>query len=208
VVELGPAIREASGVRKATAAELPQLAGVLARAFYDDPPTSWVLPDDARRMRILERSFLLFLRKLWFPQGECYTTEGFVGAAAWELPGAWKVGVGQQLRLLPAMASIYGRLLPRLLRAFYKLESNHPHEPHFYLPFVGVDPDWQGRGIGAALIGPVLERCDREGIAAYLEASTPRSRSLYERLGFAVTEEFQLGEGSPPVWRMWRTPAR
>ena len=86
------------------------------------------------------------------------------------------------------------------------LEANHPDEPHYYLPVVGVDPDWQGRGIGAALMQPVLERCDRERMPAYLEATTPRNRALYERYGFAVTEEFELANVGPPVWRMWRAP--
>ena len=47
---------------------------------------------------------------------------------------------------------------------------------------------------------------DRDGVAAYLEASSPRNRVLYERHGFEVTEEFTLGRGSPPLWRMWRAP--
>ena len=147
------------------------------------------------------------LRKLWFKQDECYTTGGVVGAAIWERPGQWKVGMLEQLRLLPAMARINGRLLPRILRALAALESNHPAEPHYYLPFLGVDPDWQGRGLGAALLRPVLDRCDDERMPAYLEASSPRNRALYERLGFEVTEEFQVGKGSPPVWRMWRAPS-
>jgi hypothetical protein len=42
--------------------------------------------------------------------------------------------------------------------------------------------------------------------SAYLEASSPRNRGLYEHHGFGVTEEFSLGAGSPPLWRMWRDP--
>jgi ribosomal protein S18 acetylase RimI-like enzyme len=182
------------------------VAAVLARAFYDDPPTAWVFNDDARRLQLLQRSYALFLRKLWFKQDECYTTDGVVGAAVWERPGEWKVGMLDQLRLLPALARINGRLLPRVMRALAALESNHPAEPHYYLAFVGVDPEWQGRGLGAALMRPVLDRCDDEKIPAYLEASSPRNRALYERHGFEVTEEFAVGRGSPPVWRMWRAP--
>ena len=98
-----------------------------------------------------------------------------------------------QLRLLPSMARINGRLLPRALRTIATLESNHPAAPHYYLPFVGVEPEWQGRGLGTALMRPVLDRCDEEKMPAYLEASSPRNRVLYERHGFQVTEQFSVG---------------
>ena len=194
-------------MRKATAGEVPALAAALGRAFYDDPPTRWVFPDDGLREELMRRSLELYLRRLWFRQDETYTTDSIAGTAIWELPNEWQVSVVKQLSLLPSMARIFRRRLPRVLGAIAALESNHPVEPHYYLPFVGVEPRWQGRGIGAALLRPMLERCDREAVPAYLEASTPRNRALYERHGFKVTEEFQLGEGSPPVWRMWREPA-
>lgn len=72
--DIESATREAVGVRRATASELPQLAAVLARAFYDDPQVRWLLPDDDRRLAISERGFGLFLSNLWFVQDECYTT--------------------------------------------------------------------------------------------------------------------------------------
>ncbi len=199
-------VHEVGPVRKATAGELQQLAAVLARAFYDDPPTRWIFPNDSRRLHQLERSFLLYLKKLWFAQDECYTTDGVVGAAIWELPGKWQISLFQQLRLAPSLAVINGGSFPRLMQAITALESNHPNELHYYLPFAGVDPELQGRGIGSALLRPILDRCDQQGVPAYLEASAPRNRALYERHGFVVTEEFVLGKGSPPLWRMWRKP--
>jgi hypothetical protein len=142
MIDITSAAHEAGAVRKARPDELGNLAAVLARAFYDDPPIKWVLRDDGLRRALLERSFGLYLRKLWFKQDECYTTASVVGAAVWELPGQWKVGVLDQLRLLPAMARINGRLLPSILRGLATLESNHPAEPHYYVPFVGVEPQW------------------------------------------------------------------
>ena len=208
MTDIAGAAHEARTVRKARPNELGRLAAVLASAFYDDPPIRWVLKDDGRRRSLLERSFGLYLRRLWFKQDECYTTGSVVGAIVWELPGQWKVGVVDQLRVLPSMARINGRLLSRILRAFAAVESNHPAEPHYYLPLVGVEPEWQGRGLGAALMRPILDRCDDERVPAYLEATTPRNRALYARHGFEVTEEFSLGPGSPPLWRMWRNPNR
>jgi GNAT superfamily N-acetyltransferase len=64
----------------------------------------------------------------------------------------------------------------------------------------------QGKGIGTALMRPILERCDSDGMPAYLEASSTRNRACYLRQGFEVTEEFTFPNGGPVSWRMWRPP--
>jgi GNAT superfamily N-acetyltransferase len=206
MVSVQDASAQAASVGRASPEKMSALAGALARAFHDDPAFSWVLRADPRRMKILERGFELFLKRIWLEQEEIYTTAGTVAVAVWERPDEWKVPVTRQLRMLPAMAKVFGRHLPRVLRALTVLEGKHPRELHYYLPFIGVEPEWQGRGLGSAVLAPVLQRCDEERMPAFLEASTPRSRALYERHGFAVTEEFRLGGGAPPQWRMWRTP--
>jgi GNAT superfamily N-acetyltransferase len=165
------------------------------------------LRDDSRRLNQLERSFALSLRQIFLAQDECYTTEGIGGGAIWAPPGKWHLGLLKQLRLTPALASINGRAVARLLQAINAAESNHPSELHYYLAFLGVEPELQGNGIGSALLRQVLDRCDREQVPAYLEASTPRNRALYERNGFQVIDEFFFGKGSPPLWRMWRGPS-
>jgi GNAT superfamily N-acetyltransferase len=205
-VDIAAATEERTSVRRGTPEEASRMAGVLARAFHEDPVFSWVLRADAKRMRIMERGFELFLRRVWLEQEHTYTTKGVAGVAVWELPEQWRLPVGRQLRLLPAILASFGRHSPRVLRAIATIEASHPSEPHHYLAFIGVNPDWQGRGLGAALLAPVLERCDREGLPAFLEASTPRNRVLYERHGFAVMHEFRLARRAPPQWRMWRDP--
>jgi ribosomal protein S18 acetylase RimI-like enzyme len=102
---------------------------------------------------------------------------------------------------------VFGRRLPLALRSRMRMEGLHPSKPdHWYLAVMGVDPEWQGRGVGTALMRPGLEQLDAEGIPAYLESSTPRSRELYRRNGFEVTGEFNLPRGGPPIWQMWRDP--
>jgi hypothetical protein len=51
----------------------------------------------------------------------------------------------------------------------------------------------------------MLERCDRERTLAYLDATSPRNKQLYERHGFRAGEPFAVA-GGPPLWPMWREP--
>jgi GNAT superfamily N-acetyltransferase len=105
------------------------------------------------------------------------------------------------------MARVFGGRLPLAFRSRLRMEGRHPRRPpHWYLAVMGVAPERQGRGLGTALMRPALEKLDRNGIPAYLEASTPRSRELYRRVGFDVTGEFTLPAGGPPLWQMWREP--
>lgn len=203
-VQIRP-LPDGSDIRKVTAADLPQVVEALARSFYDDPVFSWIIPNDDQRLGKLRRGFDLFARRVWLPKDEAYTTEDVIGAAFWMPPGTWHQSLFEQLRMLPAIAMITGRDLSRLLRILNALEAKHPHDSHYYLPLVGIGPEWQGRGFGSALLRGVLERCDRQNVGAYLEASSPRNRALYERHDFTVTEELSVKD-SPPVWLMWRKP--
>ena len=191
-------------VRRARAADLDGVAGVLARAFHDDPVMSWFFPDDRRRVRLNERFFKLRVRGL-LEQEEVYTTDDHAGAAVWALPERWEMppleGLLFALRVLP-LTGLRARLLTR---GWAIVERAHPKEPHYYLAILGTEPDIQGRGVGSALLEPVLESCDRDEIGAFLESSKERNIAFYARHGFRVTGELRLPQG-PPVWTMWRDP--
>jgi GNAT superfamily N-acetyltransferase len=205
-VVTAPAALAGQAVRKATLADVPRLALALARAFDSDPPMRWFLSDAATRVERARRLFDVMLRRVHMGRDYCYTTAGVVGGALWVPPGTWRLGVVEQVALLPGMLRVFGRGLGRAQRGLTVMESGHPSAPHYYLDSLGVEPEWQGRGLGSALMAPVLERCDRERMPAYLNAGSPRSRELYKRHGFHVTEEFRLPDDGPPLWRMWRDP--
>jgi GNAT superfamily N-acetyltransferase len=198
----------APSVRKVTLEDVPRLALVLGRAFDSDPPMRWFLRDDARRVELARQMFDVMLRAVHLTRDACYTTEEVTGGALWVPPGRWRLGFWQQLRLLPGMVRVFGRDLARAQRGLSVMDTGHPRRPHWYLDSLGVEPESQGRGVGSALMQPILERCDHERMPAYLNAGSARSRDLYLRHGFHVMEEFHLPEDGPPLWRMWREPQR
>lgn len=81
--------------------------------------------------------------------------------------------------------------------------------PHWHLAQTVVVPELRGRGLGGALLRHQLRHVDARGAAAYLEASSPRNRALYERYGFlplGVPVELPGGPRIQPMWRRGRSP--
>jgi GNAT superfamily N-acetyltransferase len=189
-------------IGRAGRADTKRVAASLALAFHDDPVFRWFSPDDRRRAGMLPHFFDVFV-EAYLSHGETYRDEGAAGAALWATPSA------DPLSAEPAYAErleeIVGIDAPRLFEIVELLEANAPQQPHYHLQFLGVRPGQQGAGLGAALMAPMLERCDRDGVPAYLEATTDRNRALYERHGFRAHGHIPLPAG-PALWRMWRDP--
>ena len=193
----------ANKIRPAVAGDAPGLAAALAGAFDDDPVFRWFSPDDGRRRAMLPGFFGVFI-EAFAQHGEMYTDADVAGAALWAAPGVDPIGASPAYA--ERLAQITGVDAARLFEIVELLEAHTPAEPHHHLMFLGVLPDRQGRGLGGALMAPVLARCDRDGAAAYLEATSDRNRALYERHGFRAHGTIPL-PGGPALWRMWRDPA-
>jgi ribosomal protein S18 acetylase RimI-like enzyme len=187
-------------VREATAADVPLLGRSLARAFDDDPVMTWLFPSPRRRPDQLAR-FLGY--EIRHRLGTVWTVDDHAGGAVWAPPDRWRTPAGEVVRGLPFFLRLFGRRLPSALRLLGLVERHHPDEPHWYLAVLGTDPEHQGRGVGSALLAPVLARCDEEGLPAYLESSKRSNLAFYARHGFTVTGELTL-PGGPTVWPMWR----
>lgn len=190
-------------IRTATPDDVPDLAVALARAYHHDPVWSFLLPDEARRERALTRYFEIELRHVVLPHRTAWTTETAVGAILCTPPGHWRLPPLTMVARGPAFLRAFGRDLARPLQALSFLERVHPRAPHYYIAYAGLPPEWQGQGVGSALVAPLLERCDTERRPAYLEATSERAAAFYHRHGFEVANEVRLKNG-PPLWLMWR----
>jgi GNAT superfamily N-acetyltransferase len=197
-------------VRSATSADVKKLAAVLARAFYEDPPLIWLLPDPATRLGRITRMFAIIIRIESLRYGGvdiAYGGEKILGGAIWLPPGHWQPGFRVQIQAVPNHARVLARAWGRAARYAHAMEDAHPKEPHWYLKAIGIDPVWQGHGVASLLLRSRLNRCDQDGQPAYLEASKPDGLSLYEHFGFRRTGDLDMPEGAPTVTAMWRAPA-
>jgi len=171
----------------------------LARAFFEDPVSLFLFPERNTRMYDLEKMYLFVLHQ-FSGHGVVHMENSMRGAAVWQAPSPPEaVPEKEWMSLLPEAA------LPRLGLVGSVMLEAHIQEPHWYLVAIGTDPSHQGQGIGSTILGPILGRCDRSQLPAYLESSNETNIPFYERLGFRVTGELQV-PGGPKLWPMLREP--
>ena len=194
------------GVREADPGECAQLCAALADAFAADPILQWLIPNRPRRAARVRRLFGLELHQYVFTAGRVITTDEVHGAVLELPPGRWQMPTSMSLSDAVGWVRVFGARLPRASRTQATFVRDHLQEPHYYIRYAGVATRFQGQGLGTALLRATLDRCDREGLPAYLEASSPRNAALYARLGFVHLGERRLPDG-PPFWPMRRPPA-
>jgi GNAT superfamily N-acetyltransferase len=192
-------------MRAAEISEFSELAGVLTRAFDADPFHRWLFPDDrsrpGRQRRLFERVLAIYAR-----HGQVFTTAQRSGVAMWDPPRQSGPSLGELLAFVFRVLPVFGARSFLIARGMAPMATLHPDEPHWYLSILGTDPGCQKSGVGAALLRPVFERCDRDGHAAYLEASRIENVPYYERFGFEVVAPLAMPRGGPVVYRMKRAP--
>lgn len=191
--------------------QIKEAGQVLGRAFFDDPLTVYVEPDDAKRARVLPWFFGTGAR-YGDMFGEVYTTPQSVeGAAVWLPPGEFTLSPLRMMRagMLAAPFKLGLGAFMRFMGAMNHVEELHKRDmppEHWYLMILGVEPDRQGHGVGGSLIEPILARADASELPCYLETMKERNVTFYRKHGFDVVVEDDLPKGGPHFWTMKREP--
>ncbi|MET9684888.1 GNAT family N-acetyltransferase [Streptomyces coeruleorubidus] len=198
-------------IRTAGEGDRELVVRLLDEAFQDDPVSGWVFPG-AEDRRAKHPGLMAAFTDIVLAGGRIDLTEDGSACALWlSMPAGDHDGDADADDEDDGPAQVRQAVDPdnERIEAIGRLtDAIHPAErAHEYLWMIAVAPGRQGEGLGTALIESVLDRCDREGLPAYLEASSARSRKLYERLGFELAGPLlHLPEDGPTMWPMWREP--
>lgn len=194
-----------TAIRRAEAADQETVVNVLTEAFADDPLVCWLFPNPSERRRLQAR---VYRHHLADPAAETYLVGRREGVALWHSPPAGGAAHEEDPEpQAPDMEAAFGASASRLRALEQALAPRRPTgEPHLYLFCMGVAAGRRGAGLGSAILRHRLERADADGLAAYLEASSPQSRALYLRHGFEDLGEPARPADGPPLWPMWRSP--
>lgn len=183
---------------------------LVGRAFFDYNLMTYCLPDAASRLGPVTTVYGALMADC-FRLGEVHVTRDGRGVACWIPPGVGVAGLWRQIRsgMLPVPFRFGLSGFRRLLAyddAGQRLHHEHAPMPHWHLSVIGVEPEFQGQGIGSMLMQPMLEQADHQGLPCYLDTHQESNVRLYQRHGFEVAERRQLAGHPIPVYAMLRRP--
>jgi GNAT superfamily N-acetyltransferase len=193
-------------LRQALRADIERIADLYVDAFADDPFLRWMQPADDG-WPAFGRAWFGFVIGLGFERGNVFVGDSFDVAVSWippDLPLATADDIARGSALLDEhLGDAHGA---EVLQTIVSARSHEPEPSHWVLSYVAVRPSAQGRGFGASSIAPVLDRCDAEGLPAYLVSTNARNLPFYGRAGFEVIAEVPTPDGATAIRPMWRAP--
>jgi ribosomal protein S18 acetylase RimI-like enzyme len=181
------------------ASERGRAFDTLVLAFAADPVERWLYPE-AREYLTHFPAFLAAFAGPAFEEETVWSVGELAAVSLWLPPSA--TPDGDALVDLLTETVDEGKH-PDTFAVLEQLGEAHPAFPHWYMPWLGVDPARQGQGLGGELLLQCLEIVDRDHLPVYLETSNPRTVGFYERHGFAQIAEARAGS-CPPVACMLR----
>jgi len=193
-------------VRLAEQRDVPRIAATLTVALADSRWTRWALPDDGRMQR-LTRLHELDAGHRGVSTHSAWVTDDVTAVAVWEPPAG-------TAPLPTDVAAALARELPYLAADRWTavretatlIDSARPAEPHWWLAHLGVRPSSRRRGLAAAVLAPVIVRCDAEGTPAAVAVYSWANVRFLRGFGFAVTAELRTSDDELPLWVLVRQP--
>jgi GNAT superfamily N-acetyltransferase len=191
-------------VRIATRPDVPPLAATLAAAYPDYRWTSWALPEDGRAQR-LHRWAELCAGLAGVEARTTWVTDGCAAVAAWTAPDAAPPAADLQAVIDRDLPRVFGARRPVVLASERLGALGLPEEPHWLLTAAGTRPGSRRAGLGTAVLQPVLERCDADGVPAAATVYTSTVVRWLQRSGFAVTHSTRTAvDHELPIWTLVR----
>jgi GNAT superfamily N-acetyltransferase len=191
--------------------QISAAAAMLARAFHDDPLMGYTIPDPAERAQLLPAVYAPMIR-FGFLAGEVYAAaDPPEGVALWLPPNAKWTRENIEASGMHLLASVIGddayqRYREVVGREWRARERDMP-EACWYLLLLGVEPSCQRRGLGGALMRPILERAGAERLACYLETENQRNVAFYMKQGFdMIVNGEEAGASGVRFWTFCRAP--
>ncbi|HUZ57815.1 MAG TPA: GNAT family N-acetyltransferase [Hanamia sp.] len=178
---------------KATNQDKERVIDILAQSFDDNQSVNYIIKQDKKRNQRI-RKLMAYSFDICYLYGEVFLTDDRSGCALILFPDQKKNNLKSILLDIKLIGSCIGTSnIKKAMKRESKIKKLQPKKLMYYLWFIGVEPDQQNSGIGSALMKEIIEEAHSRQWPIYLETSTLKNIPWYEKFGFKIYNELNLG---------------
>ena len=166
---------------------------ILSHSFDDNKSVNYVIKQDSKRRERLKK-LMEYSFDVCYLFGEVFLSDDKSACALIILPDKKKTSFKSILLDVKLIFKSLGLAnIKKTLDRESKIKRLHPNELMYHLWYIGVEPGHQNKGIGSDLLRDVLNESDKINRPVYLETSTTKNINWYEKFGFRIYNELDLG---------------
>ncbi len=191
---------EIAGLNKLEIGEVSQL---LAKSMSTNP--NHLSMFRSSKPSVVKKQQKMFEMVLQNPDTKCFTArlDGvIVGVMCYTTSEKCQMNPLQMIKSLPKFIGVFGKHLFPVLKWRMNWAKHDCQMKHIHFGPLAVHPDFQGKGIGKALLTKFCDFLEITDQIAYLETDKEENVGLYEKFGFKTVETDTLFGN--PNWFMVR----
>lgn len=178
---------------RATYKDKPRIVDILASSFQDNQSVNYIAKQDNKRAKRI-RNLMAYSFEVCYLFGEVFLTEDKKACALILYPDKKKTTLKSTLLDIQLIISCIGiENVRKALSREAKISKLQPKDHSWYLWFIGVDPKYQNHGIGSELLNNIIAENEKKKRGVYLETSTRKNLPWYDKFGFKIYNELDLG---------------
>ncbi|MDF3026021.1 MAG: Acetyltransferase family protein [Fluviicola sp.] len=176
-------------ISKLNKPEIGEVSELLAKSMCTNPNHLAMFRSSNRS--VVKKQQRMFEMVLKNPDNKCFTARldgAIVGVMCYSSSEKCQMNPLQMLVSFPRFIGIFGKYLFPVLKWRMKWAKHDCQTKHIHFGPLAVHSDFQGKGIGKALLTNFCEFLDITNQTAYLETDKEENVALYEKFDFKTVE--------------------
>lgn len=180
-------------MKKATYRDKQLIINILTNPFQTNQSVNYLVQQDNKKIDRI-RSLMDYSFEMCFTSGEVFLSDDEKACALILYPDQKRTSLKSVMLDVKLIFNCIGIAnIKKAMSRESKIKSIQPKMALYYLWFIGVDPEFQGSGIGSNLLKDVIAHSEEVNRPIFLETSTLKNLPWYKRWGFEIYHELDLG---------------
>jgi ribosomal protein S18 acetylase RimI-like enzyme len=166
---------------------------ILRQSFADNKSINYIIEQDSKKGFRLKH-LLAYSFEICYRYGEILLSNDRKACALVIFPDKKRTtlhSIAADIKLISTSMGLGN--VKKAMQREAAIKSIHPKKLLYYLWFIGVDTNEQGKGIGSALLNEILIHSNILNRTVCLETSTLKNIPWYKKFGFTIYKELDFG---------------